>query len=74
MTPSEESQPQRPDIDLPVAKRAFPMETLFSSRPSKKGEPITEAEIRRINSGELKMFVYGKITYMDCPHWTKRCR
>jgi hypothetical protein len=53
-----------------------PGEETTSHRLSKKGEPITEEEMKRINSGELEFFVYGKITYMDvfdCPHWTTFC-
>jgi hypothetical protein len=35
--------------------------------------PLTESEVRDYESGDLQMFIHGKITYVDifkCEHWT----
>ena len=39
-------------------------------------QPITKDEMKRINSGDLEFFIYGKMTYLDVfdfPHWTTFC-
>jgi hypothetical protein len=42
----------------------------------KKGEKLTKDEVNSLQSGEIKLFVFGKATYKDifgCEHWTTYC-
>jgi hypothetical protein len=40
------------------------------------GTPLTQHDVEQVESGEIVIFAFGKISYhdaSDCPHWTKFC-
>ena len=45
-------------------------------RKERPPHEVTQEDLDRIRSGEVKIFVHGKMTYDDifgCPHWTTFC-